>query len=66
MNLKLKLNQSMAGYEAGREVTIQTDRSGVPLEKFWRRRLKDAETDNCVEVIKAKAPKKSKDENQAK
>ncbi len=55
--IKLKLNQPMLGYAAGREVTIQTDKDGVPLEKFWRRRLKDAEIDNCVEVIK---PSKSK------
>ena len=56
--IRLKLNSPMAGFEARREVTIQTDRSGVPLEKFWRRRLKDAETDNCVEVVKASKPKK--------
>lgn len=55
--IKLKLNTPMAGYEAGREVTIQTDAAGVPLEKFWRRRLKDADTDKCVEVVK---PVKSK------
>lgn len=63
-NIKIKLNQPMAGYESGREVTIQTDRSGVPLEQFWRRRLRDAETDNCVEVVKAKAPKKPKQEHE--
>ncbi len=55
--IELKLNQPMQGYDAGRIVTIQTDKHGVPLEKFWRRRLKDAEIDNCVEVIK---PSKSK------
>ena len=56
--IKLKLNQPMLGYEAGREVTIQTDKDGVPLEKFWRRRLKDADIDNCVEVVKASKSKK--------
>ncbi len=59
--LKLKLNQPMAGYEAGRVVTVQVDRAGVPLEKFWRRRLKDAEIDNCVEKVKA-TPAKPKQE----
>lgn len=63
-NMKIKLNQPMAGYEAGREVTIQTDRAGVPLEKFWRRRLKDAEIDNCVEVVNASKSKKSKQEHE--
>ena len=51
--MKLKLNQPMKGYDAGREVAVQTDASGVPLEKFWRRRLRDAKIDNCVEVVKA-------------
>lgn len=58
--MKLKLNQPLAGYEVGREVTIQTDRNGVPLEKFWRRRLKDAKIDNCVEVVKPSKPKREK------
>lgn len=56
--IKLKLNQPMQGYEAGREVTVQTDSAGVPLEKFWRRRMRDAQIDNCVEVVKSSKPKK--------
>lgn len=56
--IKLKLNHRMLGYEAGREVAIQTDKDGVPLDKFWRRRLKDAGIDNCVEVVKASKSKK--------
>lgn len=58
--MKLKLNQPMKGYESGREVTVKTDASGIPLEKFWRRRLKDAAIDNCVEVVKASKPKQGK------
>ena len=50
----------MAGYEAGREVTVKTDISGIPLEKFWRRRLRDANIDNCVEVVKASKQKQGK------
>ena len=58
--MKLKLNKPMMGYDAGRKITIQTDASGVPLEKFWRRRLKDAKIDNCVEEIKLSKPKRVK------
>lgn len=58
--MKIKLNHSMAGYEAGRTVTILTDASGVPLDKFWRRRIKDAQIDNCLEVIKPSKPKAEK------
>ena len=60
MTIKLKLNQSMSGYSAGQTVTIQTDSAGVPLEKFWRRRLKDSKIDNCVEEVKPSKPKKQK------
>ena len=58
--IKLKLNKAMAGYEPGHTVTIQADSCGVPLEKFWRRRLKDAKIDNCVEVVKASKHKQEK------
>lgn len=58
--MKLKLNQPMMGYEAGRTVSVQTDRNGVPLKKVWRRRLKDAQTDNCVEVVKSSKSKQEK------
>ena len=58
--MKLKLNKPMAGYEAGREVTVETDASGIPLKKFWRRRLKDAKHDNCVEEIKTSRAKREK------
>lgn len=57
--MKLKLNSAMKGYEAGRTITVQADSSGLPLDKFWRRRLRDAQTDNCVEVVE-KTPKAKK------
>jgi len=57
--MKIKLNMPMAGYGVGRELTIRTDSAGVPLDKFWRRRLRDAKIDNCLEVVK---PSKSKKE----
>ena len=56
--MKLKIN-NVSGYSG--IVTIQTNGAGIPLEKFWRKRLKDAETDNCVEVVKAETkPKKTR------
>lgn len=54
--MKLKIN-NVPGYSG--VVTVTTDKNGIPLDRFWRNRLKDAETDNCVEVVKAsKATKK--------
>jgi len=52
--IKLKIN-NVAGYSGA--VTVQTDENGVPLSKFWRRRIKDAEIDNCVEIVKSRKTK---------
>ena len=52
--MKIKIN-NVKGYTG--HVTIQTDGNGVPLDKFWRNRLKDALTDNCIEVVKPRTRK---------
>jgi len=57
--MRIKLNIPLQGFPAGREITIEDD-SGVPVDKFWRRRLRDALSDNCVEVVAQDKPVKSK------
>lgn len=57
--MKLLIN-SARGYTSGQVVTVQVDSNGIPLEQFWRKRLKDALADNCVEVVKASKLKKGK------
>ena len=59
--IKIKINTPIRDYPVGFEVTVETDSNGTPLDKYWRRRLKDAEIDNCVEVVKSSQPKKGKD-----
>ena len=62
--IKLKLNIPLAGYQAGQTVTVQTDRANVPLDRFWRRRMKDAKIDNCLQVVnntKRSKPEKEQD-----
>ena len=51
---KLKLNYSDGMRQAGTILTIRCDSNGIPLESKWRRRLKDAEQDNCVEFVDEK------------
>lgn len=58
--IKVLLNTPMAGYEAGREIQVQTDRKGTPIDKFWRRRIRDAATDNCLTIVKSTKPKREK------
>ena len=50
--MKIKIKK-VFGYTAGVVLDIQIDPSGIPLDQFWRKRLKDAATDGCVEVVKA-------------
>jgi hypothetical protein len=52
----LKIN-NVKGFSGEFEVA---DNKGVPLDKFWRDRLKDAKTDKCVEIIKRTRKKESK------
>jgi len=56
--IKLKINTALRGYAVGRIVSIESDSKGTTLDKYWRRRLKDAEIDNCVEVVTASNSKK--------
>jgi len=53
--IKVKILADIPGHSKGQRVTIETDKDGTPLERFWRRRFKDAETDNCLEIEKAPA-----------
>ena len=63
LKIRVKILADIPGYNKGREVTVQTDDHGVPLERFWRRRFKDALIDNCLEIVTAnKSNPKSKEE----
>lgn len=48
-SINLKIN-NVPGFNG--VVSVQTDDDGVPLDEFWRRRLADAESDQCVEIVK--------------
>ena len=55
--MKIKLNKDLLGLKAGRKLSIR-DVDGIPTERYWRRRLKDAKHDNCIEVVVESAKKK--------
>lgn len=57
MSMQVKIN-NLPGYTPGTVVTVETDEKGTPLESFWRRRLKDAEIDQSVEVVKSSRSRK--------
>lgn len=65
--LKIKLNVPLNGFLAGREIEIKVDKNKIPLDRFWRARLEDSKSDNCIEIVKEtkkaakpKTPKESK------
>ena len=58
--ISLKINKGLPGYSEGVTTTVTVDEHGTPLEKFWRDRLHDAETDNCVEIVKDKPKPQTK------
>lgn len=56
MTMKIKCN-SVAGYKAG-EIVEVAESNGIPKSLFWRRRLRDAERDECCEIVKSEKPNK--------
>lgn len=57
-NKQLKLNASLRGNPEGSVVNVRVNKDGVPLDRYWRDRMKDSKTDGCVEMIKeTKTPK---------
>lgn len=49
---KLKLNAPLRGNPKGTVVRIEVDKDGVPVDQYWRNRVKDAAIDGCVEFVK--------------
>lgn len=64
MKLVNKSTVTLKGVKPGNTVDVETDAHGVPLDPFWRRRLRDAAIDGCVEKVKSsrgKATAEAKD-----
>jgi hypothetical protein len=53
--MKLKLNQNLSTPKGkllkGAIISLECDAKKIPLEIFWRKRLKDSAIDNCVEIV---------------
>ena len=59
ISIILTTNLSYKGvkYPEGQSIKIETDDFGVPLDSFWRRRLKDSKIDNCFKITNKKKGK---------
>ena len=60
--MKLKLNQDLSTPKGkllkGAIINLECDVNKIPLDIFWRKRLKDSAIDNCVEVVSQSKSKK--------
>ncbi len=50
---KLKINKILGKKrpKIGEIIKIEVDVNNIPLDRFWRNRVKDSAIDNCVELI---------------
>lgn len=63
-NKSLLLNSALRGHDAGSTIRIKVDNKNVPVDPYWRNRLKDSKHDGCVEFVK-KAVKKAEPKKSA-
>lgn len=64
--MTIVINHGSVHHAPGTEISIDTVEEGVPADVYWRRRLRDAEIDGCIEVkttpkVGAKKSRKSVD-----
>lgn len=58
--ISIKINKPFSGKKVGEILKVATDKRGVPLDAYWRNRLKDSSIDNCIEILTKNNNKKSK------
>ncbi len=42
---------SLHGLKPGKQVIIEVDADGTPMEQHWRRRMNDSKADGCIAVV---------------
>ena len=52
--IRLRVNAPLRNKRAGEEVVCEIDAHGVIIDSYWRARLEDAKTDNCVTFLSEK------------
>ena len=51
MKLENKTDITLHGVKPGETIVVKTDKYGVPKDKRWRDRLRDAEIDGAFSVV---------------
>ncbi len=59
--MKIKIKANLGRHKKGDLVKVE-ERGGVPADPFWRKRLRDAETDGCCEIVQPRKSTKKGDD----
>ena len=51
--MKIQIRKAFDNFEKDAVIEID-DINGMPVSLYWRNRLKDAEIDGCVKIVKSK------------
>lgn len=57
--IEIEILKDFGAHKKGTKIKT-TARDGIPMQQFWRDRLKDAEYDNCVKIVQKTTRKPSK------
>ena len=63
MRKTLLIKKPLGIYKVGEAIRVDCDKAGIPLDQYWRNRLKDSVVDHCVEEIQ---PEKSVSKKESK
>lgn len=61
VSIENKSGVTIHGLKPGGQLPIKVDENGTPLDKHWRRRLKDAKIDKSVQLVGFKKKSKRKE-----
>lgn len=63
--MKIEIDMDFGPYKKGQIIPVKAD-EGIPLNKYWRDRLRDAKYDNCCHIVKEETPTKKEAKSKPK
>lgn len=48
---EIKMLMNVGQYKKDKVISINTNPVGIPVDRFWRRRIQDAKKDNCIQKL---------------
>ena len=53
--ISIKVKKNLGDIWAGSVIRVEADKNGLPLDRYWRDRLKDSAIDDCCEILEKEA-----------